>query len=123
MGFIRVATCRDAADAASASIFGNVELKTPLIGIEAIAGSDRVCRLPVNCENALSTDAGPLSIHATARNSARARPSFLLSPRASGSRVHGFAAHLRRHRVGDEALFMCLVMQLVDLLASRQLLS
>lgn len=59
MGFIRLATGRDAADAAFASIFGGVEWKTPLIGIEAIAGEDGVCRTPVHCDDALSTDAGP----------------------------------------------------------------
>jgi transglutaminase-like putative cysteine protease len=60
MGFIRLATGRDAADAAFASIFGSVQWKTPLIGIEAIAGEDGLCRVPVHCENALSTDAGPV---------------------------------------------------------------
>jgi transglutaminase-like putative cysteine protease len=68
MGFIRMATGRDAADAAFASIFGSVEWKTPLIGIEAIAGADGVCRMPVHCEYALSTDAGPVSIHAPPEN-------------------------------------------------------
>jgi hypothetical protein len=59
MGFIRLATGRDAADAAFASIFGGVEWKSPLIGIEAIAGEDGVCREPEHSGNALSTDAGP----------------------------------------------------------------
>jgi transglutaminase-like putative cysteine protease len=59
MGFIRLATGRDAADAAFASIFGSVEWKTPLIGIEAVAGDDGVCRVPVHVDRALSTDAGP----------------------------------------------------------------
>ncbi|HVZ45702.1 MAG TPA: transglutaminase family protein [Ramlibacter sp.] len=59
MGFIRLATGRDAADAAFASIFGSVEWKTPVIEIEAIAGADGVRRIPEHCEDALSTDAGP----------------------------------------------------------------
>ncbi|MDP3759308.1 MAG: transglutaminase family protein [Ramlibacter sp.] len=59
MGFIRLATGRDAADAAFASIFGSVNWQAPLIEIEAIAGADGVCRVPVHCDDALSTDAGP----------------------------------------------------------------
>lgn len=59
MGFIRLATGRDAADAAFASIFGGVEWQSPVIGIEAIAGADGVCRTPVHTDKALSTDAGP----------------------------------------------------------------
>ena len=59
MGFIRLATGRDAADAAFASIFGSVQWQSPLIEIEAIPGEDGVLRLPVHCEDALSTDAGP----------------------------------------------------------------
>ncbi len=58
MGFIRMATGRDAADCAFASIFGSVEWKSPLIGIEPIAGADGVRRMPEHCEDALSTDAG-----------------------------------------------------------------
>ena len=59
MGFIRLATGRDAADCAFASIFGSVEWQSPLIKIEAIAGADGVLRVPEHCEDALSTDAGP----------------------------------------------------------------
>jgi len=59
MGFIRLATGRDAADAAFASIFGSVQWKSPLVEIEAIPGEDGVCRTPTHCEDALSTDAGP----------------------------------------------------------------
>jgi hypothetical protein len=62
MGFIRLATGRDAADAAFASIFGSVEWKTPLIGIEAVAGEDGIIRAPVHCDDALSTDAGPSAV-------------------------------------------------------------
>lgn len=61
MGFIRLATGRDAADCAFSSIFGSVEWKTPIVSIEAIAGEDGVCRFPEHCEDALSTDAGPAS--------------------------------------------------------------
>lgn len=59
MGFIRLATGRDAADAAFASIFGSVEWHTPVIGIEAVAGEDGVVRVPEHSDKALSTDAGP----------------------------------------------------------------
>jgi transglutaminase-like putative cysteine protease len=59
MGFIRLATGRDAADAAFASIFGSVEWKTPIVSIEAIPGEDGVLRVPVHCDDALSTDGGP----------------------------------------------------------------
>jgi transglutaminase-like putative cysteine protease len=59
MGFIRLATGRDAADAAFASIFGSVEWQTPQVVIEAIAGADGELRIPVHCKDALSTDAGP----------------------------------------------------------------
>jgi transglutaminase-like putative cysteine protease len=60
MGFIRLATGRDAADAAFASIFGSVQWSSPVIEIEAVAGDDGVVRVPVHCEDALSTDAGPV---------------------------------------------------------------
>jgi transglutaminase-like putative cysteine protease len=59
MGFIRLATGRDAADAAFASIFGSVEWHTPVVVIEAIAGAYGVRRIPEHCADALSTDAGP----------------------------------------------------------------
>jgi transglutaminase-like putative cysteine protease len=59
MGFIRLATGRDAADAAFASIFGSVQWEPPQVTIEAIAGADGVLRLPRHCGDALSTDCGP----------------------------------------------------------------
>jgi hypothetical protein len=62
MGFIRLATGRDAADCAFASIFGSVEWQAPVVHIEAVAGEDGICRLPVRCQDALSTDAGPVGI-------------------------------------------------------------
>ena len=61
MGFIRLATGRDAADAAFASIFGSVEWKTPIVEIEAIAGEDGICRVPEHCAEALSTDAAQVA--------------------------------------------------------------
>jgi hypothetical protein len=61
MGFIRLATGRDAADCAFSSIFGSVEWKTPIIEIEAIAGEDGIRRVPEHCQDALSTDAGQMS--------------------------------------------------------------
>jgi hypothetical protein len=61
MGFIRLATGRDAADAAFASIFGSVEWKTPVVDIEAIPGADGSCRMPEHCDDALSTDSGQVT--------------------------------------------------------------
>ena len=58
MGFIRLATGRDAADCAFASIFGSVKWEIPQIRIEAIAGPYGVRRVPELCEEALSMDAG-----------------------------------------------------------------
>lgn len=58
MGFIRLATGRDAADAAFASIFGSVEWQSPIIEIEAIPGEDGVLRIPEHTSDALSTDDG-----------------------------------------------------------------
>ena len=60
MGFIRLATGRDAADAAFASIFGSVHWESPVILVQPIAGEDGVVHTPVHCEDALSTDAGPV---------------------------------------------------------------
>jgi transglutaminase-like putative cysteine protease len=59
MGFVRLATGRDAADCAFASIFGSVEWQSPVIEIQAIAGADGIVREPVHGEDALSTDAAP----------------------------------------------------------------
>ncbi len=60
MGFIRLATGRDAADAAFASIFGGVEMNQMTLKIEALPGSDGVLRVPVHGADALSTDDGLL---------------------------------------------------------------
>jgi transglutaminase-like putative cysteine protease len=62
MGFVRLATGRDAADCAFSSIFGSVEWKTPIVEIDAIAGEDGICRVPEHCQDALSTDSGPSGI-------------------------------------------------------------
>jgi transglutaminase-like putative cysteine protease len=58
MGFIRLATGRDAADAAFATIFGSVYMNTMRIDIEPIAGADGVLREPTLTAEALSTDDG-----------------------------------------------------------------
>ena len=58
MGFIRLATGRDAADAAFASIFGSVDLRAPLLQIMAVPGMDGILREPWRCPQALSTDDG-----------------------------------------------------------------
>ena len=56
MGFIRLATGRDAADGAFASIFGSVVAHPPVLNIEAVPGSDGVLRVPQRIATALSTD-------------------------------------------------------------------
>ena len=58
MGFIRLATGRDAADGAFASIFGSVVTHSPVLSIEAVPGSDGVLRVPQRIATALSTDDG-----------------------------------------------------------------
>jgi len=56
MGFIRLATGRDAADAAFASIFGSVQTSSPVLNIEAMAGPNGLVIEPVHGNEALSTD-------------------------------------------------------------------
>ena len=56
MGFVRLSTGRDAADVAFANLFGPVSAGTPVIHIEAVAGADGQLRVPVHCDEALSTD-------------------------------------------------------------------
>lgn len=58
MGFVRLATSRDAADAAFATIFGGVSSQPPRVHIEAVADERGVFELPVRCADALSTDGG-----------------------------------------------------------------
>ena len=59
MGFVRLATGRDAADVAFATIFGPVISTAPLIGIRAVPASDGRLYLPEHTTMALSTDAAP----------------------------------------------------------------
>ena len=58
MGFVRLATSRDAADAAFATIFGGVVSQAPRVHIEAVADDHGLLELPQHCTDALSTDAG-----------------------------------------------------------------
>jgi hypothetical protein len=58
MGFVRIATGRDAADAAFATIFGTVRSEAPVIRADAIANDQGVLVIPSHCAQALSTDAG-----------------------------------------------------------------
>ena len=55
MGFVRLATGRDAADVAFANIFGPVLAKPPQVHIEAIAGADGILTLPRISTAALSS--------------------------------------------------------------------
>ena len=58
MGFVRLGSGRDAADAAFASIFGDVFAGSPVLDIHAVPASDGILREPVRGTDALSTDAG-----------------------------------------------------------------
>jgi transglutaminase-like putative cysteine protease len=58
MGFVRLASGRDAADSAYASIFGNVMPQTRRLLIEAVPGGDGVLREPWRTWQVLSTDDG-----------------------------------------------------------------
>lgn len=58
MGFVRIATSRDAADAAFATIFGSVRSEAPLVHVEPVANDQGVVSMPVHTLQALSTDAG-----------------------------------------------------------------
>ena len=56
LGFIRIATGRDAADSAFATIFGGVVANAPVIQINAIAGPDGRTVMPERVTDAVSTD-------------------------------------------------------------------
>jgi len=58
MGLLRLATGRDAADAAFATIFGAVQSHPPVVNIEAVTTASGQCVLPVPVDDGLSTDAG-----------------------------------------------------------------
>ena len=58
MGFVRLATSRDAADAAFATIFGPVQSQAPKVHIEAVPGVDGMLNMPQHTLEALSTDGG-----------------------------------------------------------------
>ena len=58
MGFVRLATGRDAADAAFATMFGGVSSSAPLISIEALSDDQGKLVLPQHVAEALSTDSG-----------------------------------------------------------------
>ncbi|HEY0825435.1 MAG TPA: transglutaminase family protein [Ramlibacter sp.] len=61
MGFVRLASGRDAADAAYASIFGQVSPTHRWLNIRPVAASDGVLREPYRTGMAISTDDGPAS--------------------------------------------------------------
>ena len=56
MGFVRIGTGRDAADASFATIFGSVTAQPPRIDISAQVNPQNGWQLPVHREEALSTD-------------------------------------------------------------------
>jgi transglutaminase-like putative cysteine protease len=58
MGFVRIGTGRDAADASFATIFGSVVTQAPRIDISAETNRQRGWLTPVHRHEALSTDAG-----------------------------------------------------------------
>ncbi len=57
MGFVRLATGRDAADCAFATMFGGVNADQPIISIEAVANAKGEVIEPFHSTKALSTDA------------------------------------------------------------------
>jgi transglutaminase-like putative cysteine protease len=57
MGFVRIGTGRDAADASFATIFGNVTALAPVVNISAETGPVGGWAMPVHRTEALSTDA------------------------------------------------------------------
>lgn len=59
MGFVRMATGRDAADCAFATMFGTVDSWQPLIHIEAVPDDAGQLNTPRHVAEALSTDAEP----------------------------------------------------------------
>jgi len=56
LGFLRFGTGRDAADAAFATIFGDVRGSAPVITVEAIANAQGVLEMPQHVSLAVSTD-------------------------------------------------------------------
>jgi transglutaminase-like putative cysteine protease len=58
MGFVRIGTGRDAADASFATIFGNVATHAPRIDVSAQTSAQHGWHMPVHREEALSTDSG-----------------------------------------------------------------
>ncbi|WP_332743541.1 transglutaminase-like domain-containing protein [Hydrogenophaga sp.] len=58
MGFVRIGTGRDAADASFATIFGNVATHAPRIDISAQTSARHGWLMPVHRPEALSTDGG-----------------------------------------------------------------
>lgn len=60
MGFVRLATGRDASDAAFATIFGGVEFNAPVVDIRAVPDENGRLELPRRTADALSTDSGEL---------------------------------------------------------------
>ena len=61
MGLVRLASGRDAADCAYATIFGDVAPVSRWLTVQATAGGDGKIRYPVARVEALSTDDGPLA--------------------------------------------------------------
>ncbi len=57
-GLLRLATSRDAADAAFATIFGAVQSQPPIVSIAAVANDQGHIILPTRVNEALSTDSG-----------------------------------------------------------------
>lgn len=58
MGFVRIGTGRDAADASFATIFGGVQAQAPVIEISAQVNPQNGWQMPVHRTEALSTDSG-----------------------------------------------------------------
>lgn len=62
MGFVRLATGRDAADVSFATIFGSVMSQPPIIAIKAITEVGQDWELPRHRHEAISTDTAPATV-------------------------------------------------------------
>ena len=92
MGFVRLATGRDAADVAFATIFGSVQSPPPLIQVHAVTDMQNSFELPRHRFEALSTDTGSANEHVpqaaeTAAAAAAAAPAGAAAPAAAAAQV------------------------------------
>ncbi|MEG0053322.1 MAG: transglutaminase family protein [Comamonas sp.] len=94
MGMMRLATGRDAADVAFATIFGGVISEPPYIQVEAVEDAAHGWILPVHTQLALSTDAPapPMAPMAPISPSAQAAPIAAQAPNTQAPAAPGLPA-------------------------------